>query len=72
MEYRVLSNAWLKSPKLMSWVYNTTMKAVNDLLEGRNMGESFGGRVQRTFKEDDKEAAKAWLAHFEVPLPVAS
>lgn len=35
VEYRVLSNAWLKSEKLMQWVYDTTIKSVQDLFEGK-------------------------------------
>lgn len=31
VEYRTLSNAWLKDPRLIRWVYNTTITAVNDL-----------------------------------------
>lgn len=34
MEYRVLSNAWLRSEDLMRWVFNTTNKAVQDLFQG--------------------------------------
>ena len=30
VEYRVLSNFWLKSNDLMQWVYERTIKAVND------------------------------------------
>lgn len=37
-EYRVLSNAWLRSAELVGHVYDTTIKAVEDLLEG-NMYE---------------------------------
>jgi hypothetical protein len=35
MEYRVLSNAWLRSEGLMRWVFNTTNKAVQDLFQGK-------------------------------------
>jgi len=42
VEYRVLSNAWLKSPKLMSWVFDCTVKAVNDLLGGREAFQMYG------------------------------
>lgn len=36
VEYRVLSNAWLKSPKLVKWVYNTAYKAIQDLYKGEH------------------------------------
>jgi hypothetical protein len=35
VEYRVLSNAWLQSEELVAWVYRTTIKAINDLFEGK-------------------------------------
>jgi hypothetical protein len=34
MEYRVLSNAWLRSPVLIKWVYNSAVKAIRDLFNG--------------------------------------
>ncbi len=34
VEYRVLSNFWLSSPELISWVYKTTRLALTDLLRG--------------------------------------
>jgi len=36
VEYRVLSNAWLRSPKLVDWVYKTVNKAVQDLYNGKH------------------------------------
>lgn len=35
VEYRVLSNAWLQSEELMAWVYRTTIKAIEDLFNGK-------------------------------------
>lgn len=34
-EYRVLSNFWLKSPELMQWVFDQTMLAVKELMNGK-------------------------------------
>ena len=36
VEYRVLSNAWLRDPKLVAWVYRTVNKAVQDLYNGKH------------------------------------
>lgn len=33
VEYRVLSNAWLESDSLMEWVYDSTIKALSNLME---------------------------------------
>lgn len=35
VEYRVLSNAWLKDEKLMSWVYRMTKRAIDDLMANK-------------------------------------
>lgn len=44
VEYRVLSNFWLQSPKLISWVYDTTLKALNDLLN-KKVADKKNGRI---------------------------
>jgi hypothetical protein len=35
VEYRVLSNFWLKEDGLIEWVYDSVQKALNDLIAGR-------------------------------------
>tara|TARA_B100001063_G_scaffold227047_2_gene237161 strand:- start:8148 stop:8996 length:849 start_codon:yes stop_codon:yes gene_type:complete len=37
MEYRVLSNAWLKHPELIEWVFSNTKLAFRKLLEDREL-----------------------------------
>jgi hypothetical protein len=34
VEYRVLSNKWLQSEELMSWIFTTTLRSVNDFIAG--------------------------------------
>jgi hypothetical protein len=38
VEYRVLSNAWLRERSLREWVFNTTKKAIKDLMEDNYYG----------------------------------
>jgi hypothetical protein len=38
-EYRVLSNRWLKNTHLQRWVFNTTLRSVRDLMEGKKYFE---------------------------------
>lgn len=48
VEYRVLSNTWLKSPRLQKWIYNTIQSAVQVLLSGdETMEEQFSDYAQR-------------------------
>ncbi len=37
MEYRALSNAWLKDERLVRWVFRSAQKAFNDLVDGKSM-----------------------------------
>jgi len=37
VEYRVLSNAWLKSPELVAWVYKTVTESVQRLYKGEHL-----------------------------------
>lgn len=50
VEYRVLSNAWLKDEKLMSWVYRMTIKAIDDLMEGKKPYEYYGDNARQALK----------------------
>ena len=42
VEYRTLSNAWLKSEALMRWVYRATQHGLNQLVQGRMLSEKYG------------------------------
>lgn len=43
MEYRTLSNAWVADKKLMSYVYERTMQAIEDLNDGIVLDERYPG-----------------------------
>lgn len=49
MEYRVLSNAWLKSDLLKHTVYGNTMKAVKNLLDGKHDYENNYVDIKQVF-----------------------
>lgn len=42
VEYRVLSNRWLASPALQTWIFDTVQKAMRDLASGRRYFSEFG------------------------------
>lgn len=44
-EYRTLSNAWLKNDELKAWVYRTTIKAIDDLMDRKRAANHWGDRV---------------------------
>jgi hypothetical protein len=46
MEYRTLSNFWVKHPKLISWVYDQTHEAIKFLQLGNRLQEEDGVEIQ--------------------------
>lgn len=61
VEYRTLSNAWLKSEKLMRWVYRNTMSGLAALNEGRVLADKYGD-IQAIINNSDVKAAKKIVA----------
>jgi len=46
-EYRVASNTWLRSEALQRFVYNATIKAMDDLVAGNDKAAQFGDLAQQ-------------------------
>lgn len=71
VEYRVLSNAWLKDEKLMSWVYRNTIKGIERLMEGKKAYEDWSddARVFLKEKKVDLYSVGYRLAHLDIELP---
>lgn len=71
VEYRVLSNAWLKDEKLMAWVYRNTIKGINSLMEGSRVYDLWGNKAQQMLK--DRGVNKRTLAEifvdYNIDLP---
>lgn len=63
VEYRVLSNAWLKSEELMKWVFNTVQKAVDDLMEGKRAWEKYNNYPQEMMKKKLQDINKDDIAY---------
>lgn len=54
VEYRTLSNAWLKSPDLIRWVYRTTVQALDKLVDGRRFWEEVPeGHIENLINASD-------------------
>lgn len=68
LEYRVLSNAWLKSEDRMRFVFRQTMKAVKNLLAGNRPYQDIGENiVKRIINESDGYYARASLPKVLTP-----
>lgn len=58
VEYRTLSNAWLRSEKLMRWVYRSTIAGVQATMDGRLLFEKYGDIQAIINTSNIKEARK--------------
>lgn len=67
MEYRVLSNAWLKDERLMSWVYSNTIQSVRMLLNGLRAYSNAPSQV--IINESNYRLAEDYINHYEIPRP---
>jgi Phage phiEco32-like COOH.NH2 ligase-type 2 len=65
-EYRTLSNFWVFSDTLMSWVFDQTYLAVS---RNYNITEEQGDMIQHTINTGDKDAARAIIESFGLTLP---
>jgi len=64
LEYRVLSNAWLLNEARMRFVFNQTVKAVNDLIGGKRAIEQVGDELtQRIIASSDAANAGYYLRY---------
>lgn len=58
VEYRTLSNAWLKTENLIKWVYRNTQKGMQELMNGRHFSQEFGDIREIIKTSNVKEAKK--------------
>lgn len=69
-EYRVLSNAWLKDRKLMQWVFNNTVNAVERLMGGFRAYDEFPEAIRlMSKKKPDHSQLIYYLKHLGIKLP---
>ncbi len=78
MEYRVLSNFWLKSPQLINWVYNTAMSGMRAVVEKSKANPHFdtfgyerrsGDEAVKLINDGDKEKAGTYLQQHNINYP---
>ncbi len=67
VEYRVLSNFWIKNQAAMSWVYEQTEAAVKKVLGGFSVPDN--KEVQRVINSSDVQGAKALIGRFNIQVP---
>lgn len=66
VEYRTLSNAWLRSYALMDYVASSTFSVVRRLMSGEKFSTE---EVEAIINTNNTEEAMYFLIHNELPLP---
>lgn len=69
VEYRVLSNFWLKKEELTQWVYDQTHLCLNHLLEGHRSKYSINGNADYGLKYYSKRECLAALNYAGIKVP---
>jgi hypothetical protein len=69
LEYRVLSNFWLKDEQHIRWVYSTAVRAIELLKEGMKYEDLHGMAAYDIINRGDVEAAKALTAELGLEVP---
>lgn len=59
MEYRSLSNAWVRNEDLIRLVFRNTKRAVTQLLEGKSAAEQYSRHIRTAINRNDRDLAKA-------------
>lgn len=67
VEYRTLSNAWLKSEELIRWVFANVHKGMQELMQGNSLWEKYGD-IQDIINTSDKDRAKAIISDAGIQL----
>jgi len=57
VEYRVLSNQWLKSTARITWIYRATQDALQNLLQGNSLATKHGD-IQDVINTSNRRAAQ--------------
>lgn len=58
VEYRTLSNAWLRSEKLMRWVFRNAKKGMTELMNGNSLADKYGDVSEIINTSNQREAMK--------------
>jgi hypothetical protein len=58
VEYRTLSNAWLRSEKLTRWAYRNTIKGVKEVMSGNTLFDKYGD-IQDIINTSNLKEARA-------------
>lgn len=67
VEYRTLSNFWIKTDELRKWAFNNTILAIQAVENGVHF-ESYKTKIVTCINTQDKELAKELISLFNIPI----
>lgn len=69
VEYRTLSNFWLKTKELREWAFTNAQRTFNEALVGHHEifnDERFAAMIQSTINNNDKKMAERFVSRFNL------
>lgn len=63
VEYRSLSNAWIKDERLMTFVFNQVQRAFHRLVEGHSFYNTYGNLAADIIRRSDRDLARTLMSH---------
>lgn len=66
VEYRTLSNFWVRSPDLISWAYDRTVQAVQELDVAVQFANQHPDLIQQAINHSDMALATELMAMYEI------
>lgn len=69
IEYRSMSNYWLKNLETIRWVFGNTKEAILFLNNGFKIAAEDKKWIQECMKNNDKELAESIIASYEIRVP---
>jgi hypothetical protein len=67
VEYRTLSNAWLRDPRMIRWVYHATVRGAEDLAAGKSAVDKHGDLAREVIDTNVTD----WPNLYQLNIPVA-
>lgn len=71
VEYRTLSNFWIKSEKHMEWAFNTVYRAVNDFKDLSKRIDHFENDIKSAINGSNKDSAEKLIKEFDLEVVYA-
>jgi len=68
VEYRTLSNFWIKSDDLMGFVWDNSELAIKFISEGNTFDDDLAGQVELAINEGIPALAQELIERFNVPV----